>query len=179
MEDSRRRRDTCLDSAERAAHAFCIKKSKWSRDPKPMKRTHYYPLVFTQASGESILGSLDLLGIGIGLNKTFWERRCEIVRLSMNFPLPPPVGGPGPNCSWAYGIITGQGRTRDSKSSNRKQGRFQSADCILKISVLFRKESTNGNKEKETNTVSEFRTKDEAPDRGEMDRTPNLPPQAL
>jgi len=51
-----RAEERCVDSAESAASAFCVKESRRSRYP---------PLPITQASGESILGSLDLLHIGI------------------------------------------------------------------------------------------------------------------
>ena len=35
----KREQERCVDSAERAASAFCVKKSKRSHDLKPLKRT--------------------------------------------------------------------------------------------------------------------------------------------
>jgi len=43
----KREQERCVDSAEKVASAFCVKKSKRSHDLKPMKRTQntlYYPL---------------------------------------------------------------------------------------------------------------------------------------
>jgi hypothetical protein len=43
----KREQERCVDSVERAASAFCVKKSKRSHDLKPLKRTQntlYYPL---------------------------------------------------------------------------------------------------------------------------------------